>query len=97
MNTYIECQIFCQDYTPVQTVLKDRSLITRRGRYKQYRASPISSLQKGEGGKERALAMLKGRGTQCFWVFLTQVLEVLAILNGSTENVHPFCSPTSSI
>ena len=49
-------------------------------------------------GRKQVLAMLKGGGgTKSFEVFLTQELEVLAIVRGGTKSFHPLKGGTQKV
>ena len=76
-------------------VVRDRSLITGRGRARKWERGTcqVLPLQKkeGGGGKETVLALLKGGGdgTTSFEVVLTHELDALAILKAGTKSFHP--------
>ena len=67
-----------------------RSLITGRGELQNGRgASQVLPLQKGGAEKSFNHAVEEGGGGKGFGVVLTQVLEVLAMLDGGAKRTFP--------
>ena len=76
----------------VWRVFGDRSLNTGKGgatKREWGAAHEVLPLQKGGGGAEKVLAMLKW-GHKRFYIVITQELEVLAIRKGGRKMFPPF-------